>query len=726
MPDLPSLQLQCFGAPTVRVAGRAAPPEVRWHKHLALLAYLALSPDRTRTRSHLVGLLWPEKEDEKARHSLDQALTRLRHNLGSRRFTSRGDALTLADAALEVDALQFDALVDRDPAAALALVRGEFLEGFAVDGAPAFEDWAMERRTHYSAQLTAAILSGGEGALASLRYGDAISAARRALSIQPYSGRAITLLMRTAALSGEAAVALAAFHDFSVRLEADIHERPGRDLSALAERIRGGRWRAPRPDPKPERAPLVGRESLHRAVFGAVDEAIRHGPRTLLIIGDPGTGKTRLLRECMDRAALDGALVAIAQPLDSDQDVAWSLLRGLLRTGLLTAPGAVAADAEALDVLARLVPETAEAATPHGRADVGQVAAALAALLHALADEQAVAIGVGDAQASDGPSLDALGAALAQLTTVPVLTVLTTSPTWDQLPPELLRLRAEIGRSVPGIEVRLEPLSQAETRLLVLQRSGWCANDEERERLARRVYFETSGNPFLITTLLRALGGASSFRVEVLAWPPPGATDDSPLPISVPQLARRAITATIARLDRDAQQVLQAAAIGGTVIDLELVVALTELPRGAVEAALATLEHSRLVTFETGRYLIAAPLIAQVVLAEWLLPGERHVLRDHAISALASRGDPQSRLLRVQLMALDQPGPPAFDAAIDLANLAVAAGTRGAARQALAAAAQALPTGDTIRRNMLAALRAALPSGSDPQVTLGPRDVTEA
>jgi len=713
MQTLPRLELQCFGAPTARVDGHDAPPQVLWHKHLALLVYLALSPNRTRTRSHLLGLLWPEKPESQARHSLNEALSRLRVDLGSSRFTSAADALTLADGALEVDALRFDALADRDPAAAVGMVHGDFLEGFDVDGAPTFEHWATGRRAYYHARVAAGVLSCGEEALARARYSDACSAARRALSLEPYSERAITLLMQSAALSGDTAGALAAFHEFSARIAAEIHERPGRALAGLADRIRAGRGPSRRPDEKRERSALVGRESLHRSVFGLVAEGMRQGTRALLIVGDPGTGKTRLLTECMERLALDGATVAVTRPLDSDQDVSWSTLRALLRTGLLKAPGSAGTDPGALGVLGRLVPEAAEGIPGLERADVAQVAAALASLLHALAEEHPVGLGVCDAQYSDGPSLDALGAAIAQLPGTSVVAVLTTSPTWDQVPAELLRLRAEIGRSLPGLEVRLEPLSHAETRQLVFQRSSWCANDEERERLARRVFFETSGNAFLVTTLLRALADASPFRAEVLSWPPPGGTDDSPLPISVPQLARRAMTARIASLDQPTQRVLQAASIGAAAIDVELVAALTGLPRAAVEDALAVLERARLVTYEGDRYTIAAPLIAQVVLAEWLLPGERHILRDHAITALNSRSDVQSRLLRVQLMALDRAGAPAFDEAIALAKAALAAGTRRTASQALAAATRAVPTDDAPRRQLLAALQAALPSAAD-------------
>lgn len=697
----PRLELRCFGAPTARVDGRPAPAHVLWRKHLALIIYLALSPDRTRTRSHLVGLLWPDKPETQARHSLNEALSRLRVELGPDRFTTAGDALTLADSALELDAARFDALVEHDPAAAVAQIQGDFLEGFDVEGARPFEEWASERRAYYRARVTAALLTAGEEALAAVRYGDAISIARRALALEPYSERAVTLLMRAAALSGNAAGSLAAFHEFGARVAEELTERPSRALAALAERIRAGPWGSPRPAATRGRPALVGREALHRRVFGLVADGIRQGPRVLVIVGDPGTGKSRLLREAMDRLALDGATIAVTHPLDSDHDASWSMLRALLRGGLLKAPGSAAADPGALEGLAGLAPERG--------AGVAECAAALASLLRALAEEQPVGLGVHDAHCSDGPSLDALGAAIAQLPGMPIVAAVTTTPTWDQAPPELLRLRAEVGRSLPGLEVRLEPLSEAETRQLVFQQSQWCSSDEERERLARRVYFETSGNPFLATTLLRALADASSLRAEALAWPPPGETDDSPLPISVPQLARRAITASIAKLEEQVRRVLQAATLGAVAIDVGLVTTLTGLPRDTVEDALAVLEHARLVTFEGDRYVVAAPLIAQVVLAEWLLPGERRTLRERAIAALASRSDIESRLLRAQLSAAIAPGPAPFDEAVAVAQAALKAGMWRTARQGLATAARGLLPGDETRRRALEDLRACLP-----------------
>ena len=72
--ELPALELTTFGAPVVRVAGGDPPAEVEWRKNLALLAYLAVSADRTRSRAQIIGLLWPEATEQRARHSLNEAV----------------------------------------------------------------------------------------------------------------------------------------------------------------------------------------------------------------------------------------------------------------------------------------------------------------------------------------------------------------------------------------------------------------------------------------------------------------------------------------------------------------------------------------------------------------------------------------------------------------------------------------------------------------------------
>jgi len=706
MSELPPLELQCFGVPTARLAGGPAPPEVLRRKHLALLVYLALSPNRRRTRAHLVGVLWPETGDARARHSLNEAIRRLRAHVGESRLGSDGDSILLRDDALAVDALRFDALVERSPAAAARLVEGDFLEGFAVEGAPAFEEWVAQERDRYRARAAAALVAAGEEALAAARESDASASARRALALQPYAEPAVQLLMRSCALSGDSAGALAAFHEFVARLAA-LGEQPGRELAALADRIRGQRWRRHARPLNETGPPLVGQERAHGEAFRLVAEALQRGPQTLVITGDPGTGKTRLLTECVDRFALRGAVAAVATPLESDRDAPWSTLRTLLRAGLPRAPGSAAAEPGALAALATLAPEAFPGVASRAPADHGEVAAALASLLRALAEEQPVALAVDEAHCADGASIEALGGAMPQVAGRPLLLVLSARTTFQEPSRALVRLRSDVGRAgrLPGQVVQLEPLSAAETRELVLRGSAWCVNPADLDRLARRVFFETSGNPFLIVTMLQGLEKTAVLRAEALTWPRPGVTIEEPLPMSVPSLARQAVLARVAELDAASLQVLRAASIGALAVDPELIAALTGLAPERIEQLLAVLEHHGLLGFDGERYRFAAPLIAEVVRGERLLPGERRALRARAAAALASRPDLESRLLRAELMARTGPAAAAFAAAVAAAQAALAESAPRAARRALGVAERTLQPDDETGRRALAELR---------------------
>src|SRR5438046_1878248 len=78
--------VRALGPVDVSVDGAAAPAKLLWKKNLALLIYLARSPKRARAREHLIGLLWGEKPEEKARHSLNEALRVLRLGAGADDF----------------------------------------------------------------------------------------------------------------------------------------------------------------------------------------------------------------------------------------------------------------------------------------------------------------------------------------------------------------------------------------------------------------------------------------------------------------------------------------------------------------------------------------------------------------------------------------------------------------------------------------------------------------
>jgi len=697
------------------VAGRDAPPEVLWRKNLALLIYLALSPSRTRTREHLVGILWPETNDRLARKSLTEAVRRLRTSLGAGRLLSHGDAITLDAAALDVDALRFEAATARDPRGAAELFSGDFLEGFSLPDAPGFDEWAASERARHRAKGAQVLAEEGERALAASRFGEAQEFARRALALAPFAERAARLVMRAAALAGDSTSALHAYHEYSGRLKAELAESPSDDLRRLAERVRGGRWRRVSATAAGLEPPLVGRPDLAEALFTALSEGVRHGPRTLLISGDAGLGKSRLLAECTDRLMLEGAHVARLRPLESDHDAPWSMLRALIRAGLLEAPGVAAAKPDGLAVLASLVPELAERAAPRLPKDRTEVADAFASLVEAVAQEGPIGLAIDDAHFADGASLEALPAALGRLKALPVVLVITSARLGEDLPPALLRLHSEIGRSLPGLARELTPLSSDDVRALTATLAPWCQTAREGDRLARRITFESAGNPFLAVTLLRGLADVASLRPDATMWPPPSATFEAPLPLSIPNLARAGIVARVARLDTDVRRVLVTASVLGVRLDLDLLAQVVDRPRAWVEQQLPALERANLVTFDGERYAFAAPLLAQAVRAEFLTSGERRALCRQAAAALAGRPDLASRALRLELLTELDPGEGAFLEATTVARMALAEGATRTARRALVAAEHALGRLGNEERLEVASLRAELAASTAPR-----------
>src|SRR2546426_11445933 len=79
-----------LGPVRVTVAGADAPAELLWRKHVALLVYLARSPRKSRTREHLISLLWSDRDERQARHPFSEALRGLRRALGGERLGAGG------------------------------------------------------------------------------------------------------------------------------------------------------------------------------------------------------------------------------------------------------------------------------------------------------------------------------------------------------------------------------------------------------------------------------------------------------------------------------------------------------------------------------------------------------------------------------------------------------------------------------------------------------------
>ena len=622
-----------LGPIEVIVADRPAPAELLWRKHLALLVYLARSPKRARTREHLCGLLWPEKAESAARHSLNEALRVLRHSgVGEGLDTAAGQIRLTADAVL-LDADALESLISgREWARAAELVAGEFLEGFAVSGAERFEEWLAGERRHWTARSIAALLGWSGDLLRQGRAEEALTAAERAEALDPLSDASACAVMAALAGRGDSGAALAHAERHAGRL-GELGVAAGEETRLLAERIRRGRGRSRPVTPRtegaePRRAPLVGRgEDLGRLL--EVWDRCREKPGAAAVVleGDSGTGKSRLLEELANRAVLSGGAVTLMRAVEGDLEDEGSCLRGLARGGLLDAPGIPGAAPEALAAFAAVLPEWEERFRSGTGVQRQQPARAFPGIVSAATSEGPLLLVVDDAQWADRASLLSLLALLRDLPGVPLCVVFATTP--HPARDELDDLRRRLGSSVVGIALTLAPLDSEALRRL----AHWALPSYDPvalERVARRVASDSAGIPFLAVELLSAVAQGLDLKAGTAAWPAPSRTLTQSLPSDLPDTVVAAIRVGFRRLGEDARQVLAAAAVLGGRGTEALLARATTLPTARVEAALDELEWQRWLEVDGQGYGFVANLARQVVVRDMITPGQQARLRQRS------------------------------------------------------------------------------------------------
>lgn len=259
------------GAVLEDAAGSVCGPVTRRHP-MALLALLATAPSHTLSRGKLVGLLWPETTEKKARNRLNTCVYQIRSEAGRDVLASVGDDLRLDANALSCDVCRFESAVESgDHAAAVDHYQGPFLDGFHLDGSPAFE----KRIDQIRSRLRRDYLEALEAlARAHEERGEAEEAARRwreRAEEDPYDSRVTKRLMEALADAGNRAAAIEAARRHADRLQEEVGAEPDPGVREMAARLR----EAPSGAAEADDGPLPRRSEAPAAPAGS-----ERGPET--------------------------------------------------------------------------------------------------------------------------------------------------------------------------------------------------------------------------------------------------------------------------------------------------------------------------------------------------------------------------------------------------------------------------------------------------------------
>lgn len=339
------LDVRLLGEVNVRVDGHRLDafdaPRLR-----SLLAHLLLHRDTPQPRSQVAYLLWPDSGDGQARTNLRQLLHTLRGALPDADRWLAVDGQTIGwrrDSPHWFDVAAFEDAVARaraadDPVQERAALT-EAAERYTGDLLPdCYEDWIQPHRQRLR-QVHLDVLERLTQLLEDHRdHAAAIARARELLRHDPLHEGTYRRLMRLHALAGERARALQVFHACATTLRRELGVDPSPEIRRAHEAL----LRAPDTAPsnghaEPTGAPFVGRTSEWGRCLRAVDDVQREQTQALLVRGEAGIGKTRLVEELVTRATRQGIRTATARAFPAEGRLPYGPLVEWLRSDALGA-----------------------------------------------------------------------------------------------------------------------------------------------------------------------------------------------------------------------------------------------------------------------------------------------------------------------------------------------------------------------------------------------------
>lgn len=502
-------------------------------------------------------------------------------------------------------------------------------------------DWVDEHAAWLDELRRQALLARFEVGLALGEHATLVTRLEQAVVEQPFEERMRALLALALYRSGRQREALGALADARRALRDEVGVDPGPELQELeaqilahdpALRLAPASTTAPVAPPEPGPAPLsgaepvpetaepadargtgifVGRQKELAALVAAAGAAEAAG-RPVVICGEPGIGKTRLVEELL--AQLPSSTV-VAWGRCSEQATSagyWPVIqigRQLEGAGVLPA-----------DLAAELLPESDIQAVPGDDAVADRFGLHVAVVDVLAAATRPTVIVVDDLHWADAASLRVIEFLAGELRRTRALVVITTRAVPADAPAPLIECLGELARQPGALRLDLDGLSDGDVRAWVTERTARSTSPE----VASAIHDRTGGNPFFVGELVELLAGEGR-TVDADAL-----RRGTAVPGAVQDVVRRRVS----RLPTTTQTLLSAASVVGRSFDLDVLAAVVGLPPHDLLDQLEAALDAGLVdaTDVPGRFQFSHALVADT-LADEVNPTRR--ARIHAATAEA-------------------------------------------------------------------------------------------
>jgi DNA-binding CsgD family transcriptional regulator len=359
--------------------------------------------------------------------------------------------------------------------------------------------------------------------------------------------------------------------------------------------------------------PFVGREAELAALTADLDAAAGGRGGVVLVAGEPGIGKTRLVEELAAQATVCGALVLWGRCWEGEGAPAFwpwiQVVRAYLQTvdptALRSEMGAGAADiAQLVPSIRDRLPDLPTSPPVEPEAARFQLFDSLAGFLRAAAARRPLLLVFDDLHWADAPSLALLRFVGRELEGAGLLVVGLYRHTEVDPGHPLLVTLADLTRGQHHRRLLLAGLDQGEVANFV----ALVAGVEPSSALAAAVHQRTDGNPFFVTEVVRLLAGEG--RLDAAG------TSLLMLATSLPEGVKAVIAERLGRLSDDCRRVLEVAAVVGRDFELRVLQSASGLDGDRLLELVEEAEAARVVAAVPGglgRWRFAHALVREVL-----------------------------------------------------------------------------------------------------------------
>jgi tetratricopeptide (TPR) repeat protein/transcriptional regulator with XRE-family HTH domain len=337
---------------------------------------------------------------------------------------------------------------------------------------------------------------------------------------------------------------------------------------------------------------MVGREAELAHVLHAVDAVAQGDGRLVLLVGEPGIGKTRLAQELTVSLRDRGFLVAAGRCTEADETVPYHPFVEALTTLYQQAPPALRATvSQQWPQLATILPEVR--ARTHVQVgfqleDQQLLLYTVTQFLEAMTAIAPLALVLDDLHWADGSSLKLLTHLAHNTRTLPILLLGTYRDVEVSRQHPLEGALRDLQRAELAERIPVRRLDLPETGALVEATLG---ESDVSGALTQLLYDRTEGNPFFLHQVVRSLVEQGAIDRQDGRWTRTGSKE-----LEVPESIRSVIGHRLARLAAETQEVLHHASVLGQTFAFDDLQALSGRPEDAVDDALSEATRAGLVS----------------------------------------------------------------------------------------------------------------------------------